>query len=98
MTSIDVFSKEWNQRAAVQEVELGGIRIGPLQPWGMPTVDDKSDDEETLQQEEEVLQQKLMHQLAQMKEREANSMEYLRKHGIIPTLDIPDSAGVYARH
>jgi len=98
MTSIDVFSKEWNQQATAKEVELGGIRIGPLQPLGVPTVDDKPDDEETLQQEEEVLRRKLMQQLAQMKEREANSIEYLRMHGIIPTVDIPDNTGIYARH
>jgi len=98
MTNTDFFDKEWSQKAADEEMKLGGIRIGPTQPLGMPTVDDTSDDEETLRHEEELLRQKLAHQLTQMKEREADGKEYLRKHGIIPVLEIPDNAGVYARH
>jgi len=98
MTNIDIFNKEWSQKATDKEMELGGIRIGPLRPPGVPTADDEPDDEEALRQEEELLRQNLTQQLAQMKEREANGKEYLRMHGIIPVLEIPESAGVYAWH
>ena len=98
MSNTDMFNEEWNRLAVNQEMELGGIRIGPLKPLGMQTVDDELDDEETLQREEEVLRQKLANQLAQMKDRETNSREYLRNHGIILELEIPDSAGIFALH
>jgi F0F1-type ATP synthase assembly protein I len=84
MSDITIFSEEWNREAANEERALGGIRIGRIKPLGVPTVDDKLDDEETLQREEKVLRQKLTQQLAQMKERETNGREYLRKHGITP--------------
>jgi len=98
MTNIDIFNKEWSQKAAETEMELGGIRIGPLRPPGVPTVDDGPDEEESLKHEADMLRQKLTQQLAQMKEREADGKEYLRMHGIISVLEIPDSVGVYARH
>ena len=98
MTSIDIYNKEWSQKATEKEMELGGIRIGPLRPPGVPTVDGEPDDEEALKHEEELLRQKLTQQSAQMKEREANGKEYLRMHGIVSVLEMPDSVGVYARH
>ena len=98
MSNIDIFSEEWRQQAINKEMELGGIRIGPLQPLGVLTVDGKSYEEESLQREEDRLRQKLAQQLAQMKGREAEGKEYLRKHGIVPKVDVPDGANVYARH
>jgi len=95
MTSIDMFSEEWDRLATEEETKLGGIRIGPLKPLGTSVSDDESDDE-TLKQEEEMLRQKLVSQLEQMKERETDGREYLRKHGVIPNLDVPDRPGVYA--
>ena len=98
MTNIDIFSDEWNQQATNEEMEIGGIRVGPVRPPGTSMVDAKPDDEETLQREEKMLQQKLTHQLVQMKERESDGREYLRKHGIVPELEIPDNSRIYARH
>ena len=94
MTNIDIFSAEWNREATDAEAELGGIRIGPLKPVGRPTADNEPDDEETLRQEEGVLRQKLADQLKQMKEREADSREYLRQHGIILPIEVPDGSGM----
>lgn len=82
MTNIDIFGEKWNRQATEMEAKLGGIRIGPLKPPGMPITDDESDDDEMLRQQEEVLQQKLDKQLSQMKEREACGREYIRKHGV----------------
>ena len=53
------------------------------------------DGDETLK-EEEMLRPQLTRQLEQMKEREANGREYLRKHGVVPHLDVSDRSGVYA--
>jgi hypothetical protein len=99
MTDIDLFNEEWNRRATDMETELGGIRIGPLKPMGTPVADDESDDNETLRQMEEKLRQKLDHQLTQMKEREASGREYLRKHGVVPNIDVHDGLRTsFARH
>ena len=94
MTNANIFSEEWNREATEMEAELGGIRIGPLKPLGTPADDNEPDDEETLRQEEEALRQRLANQLKEMKEREANGREYLRQHGIVPNVDIPDGLGV----
>jgi hypothetical protein len=96
MTIVDIFSEEWSRAAIDQEMKLGGIRVGPIKPLGSPTVDDQPGDEATLQQEEEKLRRKLTHLLARMKEREANGREYLRKHGIVPELDVSESSRVFA--
>ena len=88
MSNIDIFSVEWNREATEMEMELGGIRIGPLKPLGAPTADNESEDEETLRQEEEMLRQKLTDQLKRMKSRETDGREYLRQHGIIPNVDL----------
>jgi hypothetical protein len=98
MTNIDIFSNEWNRQATNEETARGGIRMGPVKALGTSIHDEQPDDEETLQREEDMLRQKLTHQLAQMKEREADGREYLRKHGIVPELAIADSSRVYARH
>ena len=100
MDNINIFSTNWDWEATDAEMELGGIRIGPINPLGMPIADgvNEPDDEKTLQQEENRLRQKLEWQLKQMKDREANGREYLLKHGIIPKLDIPEGSGVYVRY
>ena len=98
MAGIDIFSDEWKRQATSEEMTLGGIRIGPVRPLGTPMVDGQPDDEETLQREEQMLQQTLTHQLVQMQEREDDGKEYLRKHGIVPELEIPDRSGAYTRH
>lgn len=90
MANANIFSEEWNREATEAEAKLGGIRIGPLTPLGTPTANSEPDDEETLQWEEEALRQKLADQLKRMKERNADGREYLRQHGVIPNVDIPD--------
>ena len=98
MVPVDMFSEDWNRLAAEEEAKLGGIRIGPLKPLGTSGSDNgnERDDDETLKQEEDMLRQKLASLLEQMKGREADGREYLRKHGIAMNLDVPDRSGVYA--
>ncbi len=94
MSNVNLFSEAWNRETSEMEAELGGVWIGSLKPLENSSFESEPDDEETLQREEETLRQKLAEQLTQMKEREADSREYLRRHGAVPNA-VPDRVASY---
>ena len=102
MKKVKLFSEEWKLEMLEAEMELkhnGNFGVGiPFPPEVIIPNPYEGFTEEELQQEEARLRAKLKSIVAQEKERNAQRVEYLRKHGIIVSSpDVSDSPGVCAK-